>query len=253
MLTPRRLRGLVHPLRVRLLHLLETDGPATASQLGRRIGESSGTTSYHLRILADLGFVEDDPEHGNGRDRWWRVPYRNSAFSFRSPDDPGDAETIRLATEYVRIDIDNLYRHMVSFVDTLPERADELPSLPWTFSSTPIELTFDEARALSAEVTAVVQRYRREPGAAPTGGARAVFHFQMLPEDPPPDTPTPQSGGTPQAVRAPQGGEVPHSGGTPQGAGPPHSAGPPQGGEMPQSGGTPQADAAPRDGGERRQ
>src|SRR5262249_15552197 len=32
-LTPRRLRGLVHPVRVRLLYLLETDGPATASQL----------------------------------------------------------------------------------------------------------------------------------------------------------------------------------------------------------------------------
>jgi Helix-turn-helix domain len=52
MLTPRRLRGLAHPIRVRLLYLLETDGPATATQLGRRIGQSSGVTSYHLRMLA---------------------------------------------------------------------------------------------------------------------------------------------------------------------------------------------------------
>jgi DNA-binding transcriptional ArsR family regulator len=184
-LTPRRLRGLVHPIRVRLLHLLETDGPATASQLARRIGESSGTTSYHLRILADLGFVEDDPDHGNGRDRWWRVPYRSSAFSFRSPDDPVDAETIGLATEYMRLSVEALHRRMVSFVNTLPDRVEELATLPWTFSESSIEVTHEEARALSAEIHAVVQRFRREPGAQPRGdGAqRAVLQFQMLPEE----------------------------------------------------------------------
>jgi DNA-binding transcriptional ArsR family regulator len=181
-LTPRRLRGLVHPIRVRLLHLLEADGPATASALGRRIGESSGTTSYHLRILAEHGFVEDDPDHGNGRDRWWRVPHRSSAFSFRSPDDPGDAETIGLAARFIRIEVENQYRRMLSYVDSLPDRAGELPTLPWMFSSTSIELTHDQARALAAEVGAVVRRYRREPGAAPTD-ARAVFQFQMLPDE----------------------------------------------------------------------
>jgi DNA-binding transcriptional ArsR family regulator len=184
-LTPRRLRGLVHPIRVRLLYLLETDGPATASQLGRRIGESSGTTSYHLRILADLGFVEDDPDHGNGRDRWWRTPYRSSAFSFRSPDDPGDAETIDLATQFMRLTVETHHRRMLSFVDSLPDRVDELPTLPWTFSEIAIEVTHEEARALSAEVTAVVQRHLRERGAPPKGGGaeRAVFQFQMLPDE----------------------------------------------------------------------
>lgn len=184
-LTPRRLRGLVHPVRVRLLHLLETDGPATASQLGRRIGESSGTTSYHLRILAELGFVEDDPDRGNGRDRWWRTPYRRSAFSFRSPDDPGDADTIDLATQFMRLTVDTHHRRMLSFVDSLADRVEELPTLPWTFSETSIELTHEQARALSAEVIAVVQRYRRDPGAPPRGdGAqRATFQFQMLPDE----------------------------------------------------------------------
>src|SRR5688572_20711916 len=88
MLTPRRLKGLLHPIRVKLLNLLEADGPATASQLGRRIGESSGVTSYHLRILAEHDFIEDDPERSNGRDRWWKPKYRGTAFTFRSPDDP---------------------------------------------------------------------------------------------------------------------------------------------------------------------
>ncbi|HEU5159180.1 MAG TPA: winged helix-turn-helix domain-containing protein [Streptosporangiaceae bacterium] len=73
-LDPRRLRALAHPLRIRLLSLLRKDGPSTATLLAKRLGESSGATSYHLRQLAAHGFAEDDPERGGiGRERWWRA------------------------------------------------------------------------------------------------------------------------------------------------------------------------------------
>ncbi|GHI45983.1 ArsR/SmtB family transcription factor [Streptomyces albidoflavus] len=72
-LDPRSLRGLAHPLRMRLFRALRESGPATASQLAVRQDESSGATSYHLRQLAAYGFVEDAPEHGKGRERWWRA------------------------------------------------------------------------------------------------------------------------------------------------------------------------------------
>ncbi|MFI6085876.1 ArsR/SmtB family transcription factor [Streptomyces sp. NPDC051217] len=72
-LDPRSLRGLAHPLRMRLLTALRHDGPATASQLADRLGESSGATSYHLRQLAEHGFVVDDPGRGKGRERWWNA------------------------------------------------------------------------------------------------------------------------------------------------------------------------------------
>ena len=51
-----------------MLELLRM-GPSTASMLAREAGESSGATSYHLRELAKAGFVEEDPERGNARDR----------------------------------------------------------------------------------------------------------------------------------------------------------------------------------------
>ncbi|RSS63349.1 transcriptional regulator [Streptomyces sp. WAC06614] len=79
-LDARTLRGLAHPLRIRLLAALRHDGPATASQLGERFGESSGSTSYHLRQLAAHGFVEDAPGHGKGRERWWRAAHDGTAF-----------------------------------------------------------------------------------------------------------------------------------------------------------------------------
>jgi DNA-binding transcriptional ArsR family regulator len=185
LLTPRRLRGLVHPVRIRLLYLLETDGPATASELGRRIGQSSGVTSYHVRILAELGFVEEDTERGNGRDRWWRTKYRNSVFSFRSPDDPGDPETVELAEQYMRMVVSGYHERMVSYIDSLSGRLDQLSILPWTFSETAIELTHDEARELTAEVTALIHRYRRDPNPSlrRTEATRAVFQFQLLPDD----------------------------------------------------------------------
>ncbi|ROQ68648.1 ArsR family transcriptional regulator [Streptomyces sp. 840.1] len=80
MVNARTLRGLAHPLRLRLLNNLREFGPATASGLADRLGESSGATSYHLRQLATYGFVEDDPERGKGRERWWKAVHLGTAF-----------------------------------------------------------------------------------------------------------------------------------------------------------------------------
>lgn len=67
------LRALRHPLRKRIMRVLNRDGPATATSLARVLDENTGATSYHLRQLAAYGFVEEAPEHGTGRERWWRV------------------------------------------------------------------------------------------------------------------------------------------------------------------------------------
>ncbi|MCW2812706.1 MAG: hypothetical protein JWN84_161 [Nocardioides sp.] len=73
--TPHQLRALAHPVRLRLLGLLRMDGPATATSLATRLGLNSGATSYHLRQLAQHGFVVDDAERGNGRERWWQAAH----------------------------------------------------------------------------------------------------------------------------------------------------------------------------------
>lgn len=71
-----QLKALTHPLRVRILKELRTNGAATATLLATRLGESSGATSYHLRQLARHGFVSEDAETGDGRERWWRPAFR---------------------------------------------------------------------------------------------------------------------------------------------------------------------------------
>jgi DNA-binding transcriptional ArsR family regulator len=63
--------AMAHPIRFRLLELL-AEGPSTASRLARRLGESRGVASYHLRQLARTGAIVDDPDRGTRRERWWR-------------------------------------------------------------------------------------------------------------------------------------------------------------------------------------
>jgi DNA-binding transcriptional ArsR family regulator len=184
-LTPKQLRGLVHPIRLRLLNILRDDGPSTASRLAARIGQSSGVTSYHLRLLAGLGFIAEDTERGTGRDRWWRAAFRWMDFTFRDPSDPGDPETIELAQQFARMSATVAFERMLRYIDSIDTRAAELPTLPWTFGTTPIRLTEDAARELARQVDDLVSSYRREPDdpdPAP-GTVRAVFQFQLLLDD----------------------------------------------------------------------
>ncbi len=74
------LKALTHPLRIQLLGLLRQDGPATASELAARTGESSASTSYHLRVLAKYAFIAE-AEHRDGRERRWRARHTVTSWS----------------------------------------------------------------------------------------------------------------------------------------------------------------------------
>ncbi|MGW0822227.1 helix-turn-helix domain-containing protein [Streptomyces sp. NPDC002845] len=74
------LKALTHPLRIRLLGLLRQHGPATASELAVRTGESSASTSYHLRVLAKYAFVAE-AEHRDGRERRWQAVHTVTSWS----------------------------------------------------------------------------------------------------------------------------------------------------------------------------
>lgn len=170
------LRAMAHPLRMRLLGSLRKDGPATASELARRLGESSGATSYHLRILAKYGFVEDDAERNRGRERWWRAVDEGMEWSLDT-DDPGLIEADRALGHHL---VSEHERWLRRWHDELPEwdrawRAAANTTDQW------FELTPDELRSLSDEVLAVLERYadRRVPA---EGTERAIVVFHAFPE-----------------------------------------------------------------------
>lgn len=85
---PQALKAIAHPLRLRLLGSLRMDGPQTASELGRRFDESSGSTSYHLRVLAKHGFITEDADQPNARDKRWRARHAYTKWNDADFDDP---------------------------------------------------------------------------------------------------------------------------------------------------------------------
>lgn len=74
------LKALTHPLRIRLLGLLRQHGAATATELAERTGESTASTSYHLRVLAQHNFVAE-ATHRDGRERRWRAVHEITSWS----------------------------------------------------------------------------------------------------------------------------------------------------------------------------
>ncbi|MFD0555973.1 ArsR/SmtB family transcription factor [Stackebrandtia endophytica] len=80
-------KAIAHPLRLRLLELLGIGGPATATDLAARVGESPANCSWHLRQLAAHGFIEETGE-GRGRQRFWRLVPESTSFN----DDTDDPE-----------------------------------------------------------------------------------------------------------------------------------------------------------------
>jgi DNA-binding transcriptional ArsR family regulator len=188
MLTPATLRGVVHPLRLRLLRLLQTDGPATASGLAARIGQSSGVASYHLRVLAEHGFIVEDTERGTGRDRWWRAVHRSTNFTFRMPDERDDEGSLEDAEGLLRYMADESHRRTLAYVDGIIARRDQLPDEPWQMGAWPLRLDRAEANELVERVIELLRPYRRQTGDPDPrpDTERAVFQFQLLPDDPGP-------------------------------------------------------------------
>jgi DNA-binding transcriptional ArsR family regulator len=184
----RSLRGLAHPLRLRLLGLLRADGPATATQLAARTGQSSGATSYHLRQLAAYGFVVEDTERGTGRDRWWRAAHRMTTFD---PPKDQDEEARALGEEYLRIVADAMGRRVQSTIAGLATMEEDLgPGWTdgFTMSDYLLRLTLDEARTLIAELEAMGAKRRSDDPAkrskAPGDARRVVLQFAVLPSAP---------------------------------------------------------------------
>src|SRR5262245_39214937 len=96
--------AIAHPIRYRIFELLR-EGPATAAQLSRRVGESRGLLSYHLRYLARAGAIVEDSGRGTRRERWWCRP--TAPLVLPTPPDPeGRAIDQRLLAVLVARDED---------------------------------------------------------------------------------------------------------------------------------------------------
>ncbi|HEU4424481.1 MAG TPA: helix-turn-helix domain-containing protein [Pilimelia sp.] len=174
------LRAVAHPIRSKLLGLLRYEGPATASALGRRIGESSGSTSYHLRQLARYGFVEEDPDQPNRRDRRWRAaqPFTSWSRAELSADAEGRQVSDALERRQLLGAIEAFQRWFSG-----PERLDAAWMDAGGAFDDLLRLTPSQIAQLQADLSAVFHRYHTDPPPAepgePVGHVRV--YQQLLP------------------------------------------------------------------------
>ncbi len=172
---PSGLRALSHPTRLKMLGMLRSDGPATATTLAARLGLNTGQTSYHLRQLAQHGFVVDDLERGNGRDRWWKAAHQSTMTS-GEPADPADREAFDAYVQAVAV----MYTH------NLQAAIEERPLLPkeWRDASTVsdyhVQVTAQHAEALTTKMHEIFMELREDADDDPDA-AEFVFQFQAFP------------------------------------------------------------------------
>jgi DNA-binding transcriptional ArsR family regulator len=173
--TAHEVRAMAHPIRIRLLEELR-NGPATATMLARELGESSGATSYHLRELAKAGLVEDEPERGNGRDRWWK---RTTGMLLVSSDPADDAEYEaalgQLRSVLVRRDEEALARYFANVADAPHEWQDASFLGGWN-----VFVTAEELQELSAVVLEQLERLRRPASERPPDARQVYLTYRAL-------------------------------------------------------------------------
>ena len=160
------LRALAHPLRVRMYDILSAYGPQTASSLAEQLGESSGSTSYHLRALAKHDLIREVPDRGTGRERWWERPAGGVEFTnpeaMKSP--AGRAATQIVMTEYLR----NRNDQLLEFVSRGMDGAEEAWRPATMISTATTRLTAAQSRELVLKIQALiddaVDAYRNQTG-----------------------------------------------------------------------------------------
>ena len=158
-------KAVSHPLRLELLGRLRTEGPATASQLGRALGESSGSTSYHLRQLEPFGLVADDDEQPSARERRWRALHDATSF----PSSLADLDGGREYVDAVRRRQEQYLRH------GLEAWTEPRPGIG--MSDYGLRLDPADLLALQEELHAVATRYSGR-----AGSEAVVLHVLTLPK-----------------------------------------------------------------------
>jgi DNA-binding transcriptional ArsR family regulator len=175
------LRALAHPVRIALYEELALGGAMTATELGKRIGETPTTCSFHLRQLARYGFVEE-AGGGKGRARPWRLA--SLGWDIPVAHDPetqiaGDA-VLRLSREraFAR------YRRWQETKAAYPREWREAPDDSEYLSY----VTSEELQQVNQELHAVLERFRDrfvDPARRPPGALPVETLLLSYPVEPP--------------------------------------------------------------------
>ena len=169
------LRALAHPVRQRILYHLAFVGPANSAAVARALGESTGSTSYHLRQLARAGMIEEDDERSGGRERWWRLVPLDLRVAEAGPDD----EAAALTAEMNRLRLDRDRELVAGYLRAREQFGDWQRAA--MFSSSATRLTKEELVEFSERYVELLKSYWRPPEECPADAAPVAVLFYAFP------------------------------------------------------------------------
>ncbi|MFE9127745.1 winged helix-turn-helix domain-containing protein [Streptomyces sp. NPDC007148] len=169
---PRALRAYAHPTRMKLVGLLRVEGPFTATRAAELTGESVASCSYHLRMLAKYGLVEE-AEGGQGREKPWRATAEYTNWQ-NADGEAANALSTAMAERY--------FEHMTHAIETRHQLPSEWRQVEW-FGDDVVYLTAAELGDLRERFSVLLESYgerfddpsRRPPGAEPVTVLRVAF------------------------------------------------------------------------------
>jgi DNA-binding transcriptional ArsR family regulator len=147
------LRALSHPVRLDLLELLVLQGPQTASQAGAVLGQTPANCSWHLRKLAEHGFVREAPR-GAGRSRPWRAVTEGLTWG-----DPDDDESTTVAGDALKDMLLEREVHRLRAARAASPQEEKSWQRATTFNQSRLWLTAEEANELSAAMIELFSSY----------------------------------------------------------------------------------------------
>jgi DNA-binding transcriptional ArsR family regulator len=182
-MTPRRVTGdarrwkaLSHPLRQEILGHLGEHEAATATTIAAALDENTGTTSYHLRVLADAGVIEEVAERAHGRERWWRtipVDHREPDYDSLSPQDKAALDEWRAGQIPGEVALVNRFI------------ADVRKHGGWAKASRASGYyTREDLDAILDEYTALLNKYGHRAQDAPAGARLMQLRMFYIPDEP---------------------------------------------------------------------
>jgi DNA-binding transcriptional ArsR family regulator len=177
---------MAHPVRLQIMEELAKAGHATATELSDRLGESAANCSWHLRQLAQYGFIEE-AGGGAGRQRPWKIVVQSNKFG-----KPGEGETeLALAGDAAtQVLLDRevaAYRAWVATRHTAPDQWREASFLDQSWDW----MTADELAAFKKDYWALLERHvlrhaieRADPARRPPGSQMVRFVAWGVPAGP---------------------------------------------------------------------
>ncbi|WP_043487938.1 MULTISPECIES: ArsR/SmtB family transcription factor [Streptomyces] len=168
-------KALSNPVRRDILSYLGEHGEANSTSVAKALGESTGTTSYHLRKLADLKLIAEIEERSNGRERWWKS-LMTDIFTPPGLAMTADEREAALEIGALKMTQDlNLVVKAYAGYDTSAGWNQIYRSGVW--------MTKDQIAAFAEEYQTLLHKYVTEPGNRPPDSRRMAVRMVMLPDE----------------------------------------------------------------------